>query len=174
MREAHAVPGWQAWLEAKALEGNAEALAALRARQQRAAQLDADMLTATDAGQAHHPVYQHLRPAVRRNGAVIYRVRDGGMVADEADQVRVTQATTAAALLALTLAADRFGNRPLVARGTEDFRRQVATLAGQQRISVTFEDRTLEAKRQDSYSEHARTAARTREPDRQNDTEQSR
>ena len=174
VREAHAVPGWQAWLEAKALEGNAEALAALRARQQRAAQLDADMLTATDAGQAHHPVYQHLRPAVRRNGAVIYRVRDGGMVADEADQVRVTQATTAAALLALTLAADRFGDRPLVARGTEDFRRQVATLAGQQRLSITFEDRTLEAKRQDSYSEHVRTAARAREPDRQNDAEQGR
>ena len=174
VREAHAVLGWQAWLEAKALEGNAEALEALRGRQQRAARLDADLLAATEAGQARHPVYQHLRPAVRRNGAVIYRVRDGGMVADEADQVRVTQATTAAALLALTLAADRFGDRPLVARGTEDFQHQIATLAGQHGLSVTFEDRTLEAKRQSSRSEPARSAARARELDRQNDVEQGR
>lgn len=174
VREAHGVLGWQAWLEAKASEGNAEALATLRGRQQRAARLDADVLAATDAGQARHLIYPHLRPAIRRNGAVIYRVRDGGMVADEANQIRVTQATTTAALLALTLAADRFGDRPLVARGTEDFRHQVAILAGQQGLSVTFEDRALEAERQSSRGEHGKAIAGARGQETENDAEHGR
>ena len=105
---------------------------------------------------------------------MIYRVQGGGMVADEADQVRVTQATTAATLLALTLAADRFGDQPLVARGTEDFRHQVAILAGQKGLSVTFEDRALEATRQSSRGDQGRAAARSRAREAQNDAEQSR
>ena len=49
---------------------------------------------------------------------------------DEARQVRVNQVTAGAAFLALTLAVDRFGDRPLHVQGTEDFRRQVAQVAG--------------------------------------------
>ena len=174
MREAHAVSSWQGWLEVKAAEGNVEALAMLRGRQQRAARLDADMLTVGGTGQARHIVYRHLRPAVRRNGAVIYRVPGGGMVADEANQVRVTQATTAAALLALLLAVDRFGGRPLVAHGTEDFRQQVAILAGQQGLSVTFEDRALEERRQSSRGGQGKVASQARGQKAQNDAEHER
>jgi len=126
----HGVPNWQGWLEAKAAEGNEAALANLRSRQRRTQQLADKVLTAADADQARHIVHQHMRPAVRRDGRVIYRTEDGGLVSDEARQVRVPQTTTAAAFLALSLASERFGHRPLVVNGSDEFRNQVARVAG--------------------------------------------
>ena len=121
---------------------------ALRARQQQRERVEAELLEAADAGEARHIVYQHLRPAVRRDGRVVYRVADGGLVSDETRQVRVNQVTAGAAFLALTLAADRFGGRPLNVQGTDDFRRQVAQLAGIEGLGVTFADAGLERQRQ--------------------------
>jgi hypothetical protein len=104
------------------------------------------LLEAADAGEARHVLYQHLRPAVRRNGRVVYGVADGGLVCDQ--QVRVNQVTAGAAFLALTLAADRFGNRPLNVQGTDDFRKQVAELSGIEGLGVSFADAGLERQRQ--------------------------
>ena len=84
---------------------------------------------------------------------MIYRVDDGDLVSDEAKAVRVSQVTAGAAFLALTLAADRFGPRPLTVQGTEDFRRQVAQLAGIKGLGVTFADPALERQRRGS-AEH--------------------
>jgi len=56
--------------------------------------------------------------------------------------------TAGAAFLALTLAADRFGNRPLNVQGTGDFRKQVAQLAGIEGLGVSFADAGLERQRQ--------------------------
>jgi hypothetical protein len=85
-----------------------------------------------------------MKPAVRRDGRVIYRVTDGGIVSDEAAHVRVPQPTTAAAFLALSLAADRFGDRPLIVKGTDAFRLQLAAVAGIEGMSVRFADPALE------------------------------
>ena len=130
VRAAHPVPTWQGTLEAEAANGNEAALAALRSRQRRTQRLADELLTAENADQARHIVHQHLKPTIRRDGRVIYRVTDGGVVSDEAAQVRVLEATTVAAFLALSLAADRFGPRPLVVKGTDAFRSQVARVAG--------------------------------------------
>jgi len=46
---------------------------------------------------------------VRRDGRVIYRVADGGVVTDEARNIRVDQVTAGATLLALSLAAEDSG-----------------------------------------------------------------
>jgi hypothetical protein len=92
--------------------------------------------------------FEALRPAVRRDGRVVYRVADGGLVCDEKQQVRVNQLTAGAAFLALTLAADRFGTRPLNLQGTDGFRKQVAQLAGTKGLGVVFADAVLERQRQ--------------------------
>ena len=97
-----------------------------------------------------------MKPAVRRDGRVIYRVADGGLVSDEAAQVRVPQPSTAAAFLALSLAADRFGVRPLIVTGTEAFRREIADVAGIEGMSVRFADPVLERQRTQSRTGHAR------------------
>jgi hypothetical protein len=146
-RAAHSIRSWQSYLEAEAERGNEQALAALRSRQRRAQQLESQVLTAENADQARHIVHSHMKPAVRRDGRVIYRVTDGGIVSDEAAHVRVQQPTTGAALLALSLAVDRFGNRPLVVKGTDAFRSQIAAVAAIKGISVTFADAALEHER---------------------------
>ena len=122
---------------------------------QRRTQMEAQLLQAQDAGEARHIVYQHLRPTVRRDGRVIYRVADGGVVSDDARTVRVSQVTAGAAFLALSLAADRFGHRPLVVQGTSEFRTQVAILAGVERLNVTFADGALERQRVSARSDRA-------------------
>jgi hypothetical protein len=147
VRARHSLPTWQGYLENEAAKGNQAALIALRGRMQRRTQMEAQLLQAQDAGEARHIVYQHLRPVVRRDGRVIYRVADGGVVSDEARNVRVNQVTAGAAFLALSLAADRFGHRPLIVQGTSEFRAHVATLAGIERLNVTFADGTLEQQR---------------------------
>ena len=147
VRDANRVPTWQGYLEAEAAHGNEPALAALRSRQRRTQQLEAKILTAANAEQARHVVHQHMKPAIRRDGRVVYRVADGGVVSDEAAQVRVPLSTTASAFLALSLAADRFGARPLVVNGSDEFRHQVATVAGIEGLSVTFADPVMERDR---------------------------
>jgi hypothetical protein len=132
LRARHPIPNWQGFLEAEAGRGNEAALSALRARQQRRDRVEA--------------AFVGSRPAVRRNGRVVYGVADGGLVCDQ--QVRVNQVTAGAAFLALTLAADRFGNRPLNVQGTDDFRKQVAELSGIEGLGVSFADAGLERQRQ--------------------------
>ncbi len=153
LRARHPIPTWPGYLESEAANGNEAALIALRGRMQRRTQMEAQLLQAQDAGEARHIVYQHLRPAVRRDGRVIYRVADGGVVSDEARNVRVNQVTTGAAFLALSLAADRFGHRPLIVKGTSEFRAQVAILAGIERLNVTFADGALERQRASARSD---------------------
>ena len=165
VRAQHQIPNWQGFLEAEAGRGNDAALRALRIRQQQRERVEAALLEAADAGEARHIVYRHLRPVVRRDGRVIYRVADGGLVSDEAQQVRVNQVTAGAAFLALTLAADRFGTRPLNVEGTDDFRRQVAQLAGIKGLGVTFADAGLERQRQVTVATRANTVDRGAERD---------
>jgi hypothetical protein len=147
VRDRNQVPNWQGYLEAEAAKGNEAALRTLRSRQRRTQRLEDEILTAQDAAEARHVVHQHMKPAVRRDGRVVYRVTDGGVVSDEAEQVRVPQSTTAAAFLALSLAADRFGARPLVVKGSDEFRSQVARVAGIEGVTVTFADPALERQR---------------------------
>jgi len=165
VRAQHPIPNWQGFLEAEAGRGNEAALRALRVRQQQRERVEAALLEAADAGEARHVVYQHLRPVVRRDGRVIYRVADGGLVSDEARQVRVNQVTAGAAFLALTLAVDRFGARPLNVEGKEDFRRQVAHLAGIKGLGVTFADAGLERQRRVTVATRANTVDRGAERD---------
>ena len=125
------IPTWQGWLEAEAAaRGNEAALAALRGRARRRELFVAQLLAAESADEARHVIRHHLRPAIRRDGRVIYQLSAGGAVSDEGRVVRVSQVTDGAAFFALSLASERFGLRPLVVKGTEEFCRQTAVLAG--------------------------------------------
>ena len=65
-----------------------------------------------------------------------------------------------AAFLALSLAADRFGARPLIVTGTEAFRREVADVSAIKGLSVTFADPVLERKRTRGRTAHIQKAQR--------------
>jgi len=83
--------------------------------------------------------------------------RDGGAVRDEARLVRASQVTDGAVFFALSLASEQFGPRPLVVKATEEFCRQIAMLAGQKEVAVSFADRKLEAHRVIAAFAHSRT-----------------
>ena len=154
-REQNPIPNWDGYLAAEAAQGNAAALAALRNRTQRRQQVDAQIMQAADATAARHVVHQHLRPQIRRDGRVVYCLKDGGVVSDEANQVRVSQLTTGAAFLALSLASDRFGDRALTVRGSDEFRAQVAMLAGSKDLQVRFADGAMERQRRSAQARPA-------------------
>jgi len=162
VRAQHPIPTWQGYLETEASNGNEAALAALRDRVLRRAQSEGPRLEAEDTGESHHIIYVHLRPRVRRDGRVIYRTPDGGVVADEAQSICITGLTPDAVPLALSLALDRFGQHPLRVSGTEDFRAQVAALAGSKGVNVRFFDQSLE--RQRASAERARNTETDRKP----------
>lgn len=151
------LPTWQAFLIAEASRGNEAAVAVLRSRQHRQRSLAETLLTAADADAARHVVYDRLRPTAGKDGVLVYRVEDGGVVADEATQVRVTAVTAGAAFLALSLADDRFRGRALVVEGTQAFRTQVAQLAAMRGLEVRFADPALERERE--RSAHGMTQA---------------
>jgi hypothetical protein len=152
--EARALPTWQTWLRDQAARGNTVAAEVLRSADHRQAELGAAVLSAENADQARHVVYQHLRPVVGRNGEITYRVADGGRVTDQARQIRVDEVSVAASFLALSLAADRFGDRPLAVTGTDSFKAQIASLAAMEGVNVTFADPAMEADRQRQVKEH--------------------
>jgi hypothetical protein len=151
---ARSLPTWQTWLQDQVARGNTVAAAVLRSSDHRQAELGAAVLSAENAEEARHVVYQHLRPTVGRNGEITYRVADGGRVTDQARQVRVDEVSVAASFLALSLAADRFGDRPLAVAGTDSFKAQIASLAAMEGVNVTFADPAMEAERQRQVREH--------------------
>ena len=145
---AQPLPTWQSWLQAQAANGNTFAAEVLRSTDERKAELGAAVLSTENAEQARHVVYQHLRPIVSANGSITYRVADGGRVTDQARQVRVDEISVAASFLALSLATDRFGDRPLLVDGTEQFKAQIAQLAAVEGMNVRFANPQMEAERQ--------------------------
>lgn len=145
--EQHRMPTWHAFLQEAAAAGDQVALAALRSRDNRRTRMAHALLTAANAEEARAVVFPHLRPRALRNGALVYRVEDGGVVSDEARQVRVTEVTAGASFLALALAAERFAGRPLAVEGTAEFKDHVARLAAIQGLQVRFADPALEGAR---------------------------
>lgn len=137
---------WADWLKQKALTGNTDALAALRARA--AAQgLKGNIVRGKNLGKEDLSPQPGQVDNITKKGTIIYR-RGGCAVRDDGTRVQVSRKTTAEALkMALLLANERFGER-LTVNGTNDFKDQVVRVAASARLPITFADPVLEAKRQ--------------------------
>ncbi len=141
---AHPLPTWQGFLERAGERGDVTAIAALRSRQRKQERAAQAVLSAEDAETARHVVYDRLMPTAKRNGDLIYRMPDGGRVTDSAHQVRVEELSLRAVFLALSIAGDRFGDRPLKVEGSAEFKAQVAELAAAKQMKVRFADPAME------------------------------
>jgi len=147
------MPGWADWLVQQAENGNSDALAVLRSRAEREQKFRGDLLTARHANRAKSVLLKTLKPATRRDGTVAYRTVDGGIVIDRKSHVQAQKATTGAALVALTLAAEKFDSQPLIVEGTVEFKREVAHLAGMHRLNVVFADPAMEQDRKQAEAD---------------------
>lgn len=147
------MPTWADWLTQQAERGNAEALAVLRDREQRTRRWNGELLTADRADKAKAVVLDKLKPKARKDGTMAYSTIDGGMVIDRKTHVQAQKATTGAALVALELASKRFEGQALIVEGTDEFRLEVAQLAGMHGLKVTFTDPAMEQMRRET-AEH--------------------
>ncbi len=147
------MPTWADWLTQQAERGNAEALAVLRDREERTRRWNGELLTADRADKAKAVVLDKLKPKARKDGTMAYSTIDGGMVIDRKTHVQAQKATTGAALVALELASKRFEGQALIVEGTDEFRLEVAELAGMHGLKVTFTDPAMEQMRRET-AEH--------------------
>jgi Large polyvalent protein-associated domain 7 len=106
------------------------------------------LLTAEDVEAAKHIIHPHLKPTTLRNGDVVYRLKDGGVVEDSAQAVHVPQVTEAATLLALTLADERFKDKRLIVKGSTEFKIQVAEQSVLKGLTVKFADDEMDKAQQ--------------------------
>lgn len=154
------IPTWVDWLRQQAESGNVEALAVLRDREERARRWQGDLLTAARADQAKVVILETLlKPKARKDGTMAYYTVDGGVVIDRATHVQAQKATTGASLVALELASRRFEGQALIVMGTDEFRREVAQLAGMHGLKVTFTDPAMEQLRRETVEQREKEKA---------------
>lgn len=148
IRGAAMAQSWSEYLTREAERGNTEALTVLRKRKSYRHKFVEALLTVESFEEARDIVKPRFQPTVLKNGKVVYRVQDGGIVFDEATAISVQQVTEAATVLALSLADERFRGKALVVEGSDGFKLQVAKLSALEGLSVRFADSTIENDRQ--------------------------
>lgn len=135
---------WHQFLQRQVERGDENALAALRQFEQKRQRLANQILTADSTEAARNVIFKELAPKVIRNGDLHYICRDGGRLTDNKHQIKVDDLTTGAAFLALSIAAERFGDRPLVINGSDEFKAEIAKVANIKGLKVTFKDKAME------------------------------
>ncbi|ANW51718.1 TraI/MobA(P) family conjugative relaxase [Burkholderia pseudomallei] len=155
--EQHRRHTWTDWLKQEALQGNAEALTALRARE--AAQgLKGSTIKAEGRPQpGHAPVIDNIT----KTGTIIYRAGSSA-VRDDGDRLQVSgQAGQECVQQAIRLAVERYGDRITVA-GSAEFKARVIRAAIDMRLPIMFDDPSMERLRQQYMA--TRQSARVSRP----------
>lgn len=160
-----AIPSWREYLEREAQAGSQAALAALRHQAKTGERLNDKILSAEDLATATHAVFADLKPIAKRNGDMLYKLRDGGEITDRASGVRIDHQTSAATFTALVLAMKRFDGQGLVINGSDEFKASIAMMAAARDLPVRFADPKVEALRVRNAQIIAEEAAKVREDD---------
>jgi hypothetical protein len=154
---------WADWLRAQAIDGDKDALEALRARDA-ARGLKGNTVTGTGRRESAHSCA--VQDGITKHGTIIYRVGPSA-VRDDGNRLSVSRAVTPEGLQAtLRLAMQRYGNTIAVS-GSAAFKQQTAEAAAAARLPLTFDDLTLERRRQQLLHLRDQAAEQERQHDRQ-------
>jgi hypothetical protein len=135
---------WADWLKAEAMQGNHEALSALRARD---AAKGLQGHTLTGQGVARGSSVSEI-DNITKKGTIIYRAGQTA-VRDDGDKLQVSRANDQRGLqAALRMAAERYGSR-ITVTGDGEFKARIIHAAVDGRLSITFSDPGLERRRQE-------------------------
>jgi hypothetical protein len=143
----HQLPTFMGWLQTQAAGDNTEALAYLREREARQHRAVAELAATIDEQKARTVVYAALRPTARKNGQVVYRARDGGVVVDEGERVRIDTVTDHAKFLMLSLLADKAQGQPIELDGDATLVGQMVEMAAGKKMALKLADPALERQR---------------------------
>jgi hypothetical protein len=134
----HPLPTWFGFLQDNAAGGNIEALDILRDREARQRQAAAAFAATADESEAKSVVFSALRPVARKNGQMVYRLRDGGRVIDGGDAISVEVVTPHALFLALSLLAERSPGKAVALGGDDAFQQQMVAMAASKKMDLSF------------------------------------
>lgn len=135
---------WSDWLRQQATAGDAEALAALRARVAREA-VSGDTVSGPTL-QDSAPPSGVVPDSVTRQGTIIYRV-GSAVVRDDGERLHVSRALQPEDLAAaLRLAVHRYGER-LSVNGSDAFKAWMVQAAAEAKLGVRFDDEAMEQRR---------------------------
>jgi hypothetical protein len=135
---------WADWLKKEAMQGNVEALTALRVREAAQGLKGNTVKSEGHVRTGHAPILDNIT----KKGIIIYRA---GMSAirDDGDKLQVSRETNSEGLqAALRLAMERYGER-ITVNGTAKFKAQVVRAAADSQLPITFADPGLERRRQE-------------------------
>jgi hypothetical protein len=148
-RRAHDLPSWVSFLRECATRGDADALAVLR-RQEAKFRKAADAEAAKDpTAEARMAVLQEFKPSVGANGGVVYRLRDGGVVADRATGLCIDKQSPFALLLQIALFKAKYPGQALQLGGDAAFHEALIQMAAAEGIDIQFADPRHEVARKD-------------------------
>ena len=151
----HSRMGWLDWLTFEAKNGNAEALAVLRSR--RSGQFKGNQVSAkqSDDGFSTDDYFKSsFVESITKIGTATYKA-GSTTIRDHGKRLIVLPDTTQDALVdILQVAMKKYGSH-LAINGTEPFRLQIAQVAVQNQMRVTFDDKPLEQYRQQLMKQHA-------------------
>ncbi|WP_273788572.1 TraI/MobA(P) family conjugative relaxase [Bartonella grahamii] len=138
-------PNWLDWLHQQANIGDKDAMDVLHSMNERRVVLSNNLLTGKTAGKTGKFLRKNLKPSFLKNGNILYKSIDGGTIIDAGEKIHAQKFTTGSAYIALSLAVEKFKDQPLVLNGTEEFKQEVAKLAGVHNMNVVFDDPVLNA-----------------------------
>jgi len=159
-KTSHSRMGWLDWLTFEAKNGNAEALAVLRSR--RVGQFKGNQIT-TKQSNDDSITNSHFKDgfikddcveSITKIGTVTYKA-GSTTIRDDGKRLIVLSDTTQDALVdILQVAMKKYGSH-LAINGTESFRLEIAQVAAQNQMRITFDDKPLEQYRQQLMKQHA-------------------
>lgn len=143
--DKHKRRSWADWLKAMAIKGDPEALNALRGREM-AHGLKGDTVSGSGWQSTHK--LRTVQDNITKKGTVIYRV-GRTIIRDDGQRLKVSRGVTQTSLQAvLVMAIERYGKHIKV-NGTDDFKEQVVQAAAAAKLPITFDDPTLDRRRQE-------------------------
>ncbi|MBN8646406.1 MAG: relaxase/mobilization nuclease domain-containing protein [Caulobacterales bacterium] len=134
---------WPEFLKNQVAQGDENALEVLRAHEKSKEKFIGNILKCDDIHEAKNIILKDMSPIVRRNGDIIYFIKDGGKVLDTGKALNVETVTTGSAFLALSLAQEKFAGKGLRVNGSDAFKRELIMVAASKDIVVRFADKEL-------------------------------
>lgn len=143
IEKAIPLPTWSEFLQAEVKNGNEKALEALRVNERNKERFSCNVLDCDDLTIAKNIILKDLKPIVRKNGDIIYFVKDGGKVLDTGRAINVDVVSTGAALLALSLAQEKFEGKALRINGSDAFKHEIVMVAASKSLEIKFADKVM-------------------------------
>lgn len=136
---------WADWLKLKALEGDADALNALRSREVRQ-NLKGNVVTGQGM-QSGEPNLKIKNDNITKTGTVIYRVGTSA-IRDDGELINMSRGSSEEGIAtALHMAMNRYGEC-ITVKGSDVFKEQVVNVAAQLKLNLRFDNEQLELQRQ--------------------------